>query len=57
MRSSGRARFAVIVMLLLTLLCLPIVIMQRNWAGLAVVIVALTVSTREVMAAIRRGRD
>ncbi|WP_212990789.1 hypothetical protein [Actinoplanes auranticolor] len=44
-------------MLLLTLLCLPIVIMQRNWAGLAVVIVALTVSTREVMAAIRRGRD
>jgi hypothetical protein len=57
MRSSGRVRFAVIVMLLLTLLCIPVVIMQRNWAGLAVVILALTVSAREVMTAIQRGRN
>lgn len=50
-------RFAVIVMLLFTMLCLPVVIVQRNWAGLAVVLLALTVSTREVMVAIRRGRN
>ncbi|MEU8230436.1 hypothetical protein AB0C12_12640 [Actinoplanes sp. NPDC048967] len=44
------------VMLLLTLLCLPVVIVQQNWAGLAVVVLALLVSTREVMAAIQHGR-
>ncbi|WP_157408355.1 hypothetical protein [Actinoplanes sp. N902-109] len=43
-------------LLLITVLCLPVVILQHNWAGLAVVVTALAASGREIRTANRRDR-
>jgi hypothetical protein len=57
MRGHRRTpKFIIATLVLVTLLCLPVVVLQHNWAGLTVVVVALTVSTRELMTAIRRDR-
>jgi hypothetical protein len=61
-RSARRGRrwtpsSIVVTLVLITLLCVPVVIVQQNWAGLAVFLTALSIAMWDVMVAIRRSRD